>query len=222
SDEFGEELTQLTVLAADNAGYKNLTLLISKAYLRGHVQHQPVIDRAWLAEMSEGLIVLSGAKNGDIGKALLKGNRKLVESCVEFYKQHFPDRFYLELIRTGRPDEETYLHFAIDLAEQHDLPVVATNEVVFLSADLFDAHEIRVAIHDGYTLEDPRRPKNYSPQQYLRTEEEMCELFADIPEALENSVEIAKRCNVTVRLGEYFLPAFPTEGMEETEFLVMK
>ncbi|MCV5745728.1 PHP domain-containing protein, partial [Escherichia coli] len=86
------------------------------------------IDRAWLAEMSEGLIVLSGAKNGDIGKALLKGNRKLVESCVEFYKQHFPDRFYLELIRTGRPDEETYLHFAIDLAEQHDLPVVATNE----------------------------------------------------------------------------------------------
>ncbi|WP_029823709.1 DNA polymerase III subunit alpha, partial [Vibrio parahaemolyticus] len=193
-----------------------------KAYLRGHVQHQPVIDRAWLAEMSEGLIVLSGAKNGDIGKALLKGNRKLVESCVEFYKQHFPDRFYLELIRTGRPDEETYLHFAIDLAEQHDLPVVATNEVVFLSADLFDAHEIRVAIHDGYTLEDPRRPKNYSPQQYLRTEEEMCELFADIPEALENSVEIAKRCNVTVRLGEYFLPAFPTEGMEETEFLVMK
>ncbi|EJB8452258.1 DNA polymerase III subunit alpha [Vibrio parahaemolyticus] len=222
SDEFGEELTQLTVLAADNAGYKNLTLLISKAYLRGHVQHQPVIDRTWLAEMSEGLIVLSGAKNGDIGKALLKGNRKLVESCVEFYKQHFPDRFYLELIRTGRPDEETYLHFAIDLAEQHDLPVVATNEVVFLSADLFDAHEIRVAIHDGYTLEDPRRPKNYSPQQYLRTEEEMCELFADIPEALENSVEIAKRCNVTVRLGEYFLPAFPTEGMEETEFLVMK
>ncbi|MCG6505993.1 DNA polymerase III subunit alpha, partial [Vibrio parahaemolyticus] len=222
SDEFGEELTQLTVLAADNAGYKNLTLLISKAYLRGHVQHQPVIDRAWLAEMSEGLIVLSGAKNGDIGKALLKGNRKLVESCVEFYKQHFQARFYLELIRTGRPDEETYLHFAIDLAEQHDLPVVATNEVVFLSADLFDAHEIRVAIHDGYTLEDPRRPKNYSPQQYLRTEEEMCELFADIPEALENSVEIAKRCNVTVRLGEYFLPAFPTEGMEETEFLVMK
>ncbi|MCA2453398.1 DNA polymerase III subunit alpha, partial [Vibrio alginolyticus] len=109
-----------------------------------------------------------------------------------------------------------------DLAEQHDLPVVATNEVVFLSADLFDAHEIRVAIHDGYTLEDPRRPKNYSPQQYLRTEEEMCELFADIPEALENSVEIAKRCNVTVRLGEYFLPAFPTEGIEETEFLVMK
>ncbi|MEF1245931.1 DNA polymerase III subunit alpha [Vibrio owensii] len=222
SDEFGEELTQLTLLAANNEGYKNLTLLISKAYLRGHVQHQPVLDKAWLAELSEGLIVLSGAKNGEIGKALLKGNRKVVDSCVEFYNQHFPDRFYLELVRTGRPDEETYLHFAIELAEEVELPVVATNEVVFISEDLFDAHEIRVAIHDGYTLEDPRRPKNYSPEQYLRTEEEMCELFADIPEALENSVEIAKRCNVTVRLGEYFLPAFPTEGMEETDFLVMK
>ncbi|HHC7309354.1 DNA polymerase III subunit alpha [Vibrio campbellii] len=222
SDEFGEELTQLTLLAANNEGYKNLTLLISKAYLRGHVQHQPVLDKAWLAELSEGLIVLSGAKNGEIGKALLKGNRKVVDSCVEFYNQYFPDRFYLELVRTGRPDEETYLHFAIELAEELELPIVATNEVVFISEDLFDAHEIRVAIHDGYTLEDPRRPKNYSPEQYLRTEEEMCELFADIPEALENSVEIAKRCNVTVRLGEYFLPAFPTEGMEETDFLVMK
>ncbi|PLX59042.1 MAG: DNA polymerase III subunit alpha, partial [Vibrio alginolyticus] len=222
SDEFGEELTQVTLLAADNVGYKNLTLLISKAYLRGNVQHHQVIDKAWLAEMSEGLIVLSGGKSGEIGRGLLKGNRQIVQGCVDFYKQHFPDRFYLELLRTGRPDEETYLHFAVELAEQQDLPVVATNEVVFLSPDLFDAHEIRVAIHDGYTLEDPRRPKNYSPQQYLRTEEEMCELFADIPEALENSVEIAKRCNVTVRLGEYFLPAFPTEGMKETEFLVMK
>ena len=100
--------------------------------------------------------------------------------------------------------------------------MVATNEVVFISEDLFEAHEIRVAIHDGYTLEDPRRPKNYSEQQYLRSEEEMCELFADIPEALENSVEIAKRCNVTVRLGEYFLPNFPTEGLAIEDFLIKK
>ncbi|AUI86740.1 DNA polymerase III subunit alpha [Vibrio azureus] len=222
SDEFGEELTQLTVLAADNIGYKNLTLLISKAYLRGHIQHQPVIDKAWLADLSEGLIVLSGAKNGEIGKGLLKGNKSIVQSCIDFYQQYFPNRFYLELVRTGRPDEETYLHFAVELAEEAQLPVVATNEVVFISEGLFDAHEIRVAIHDGYTLEDPRRPKNYSPEQYLRSEAEMCELFSDIPEALENSVEIAKRCNVTVRLGEYFLPAFPTDGMAETDFLVMK
>ncbi|HAS61840.1 MAG TPA: DNA polymerase III subunit alpha, partial [Vibrio sp.] len=222
SPEFGDELTKLTVLASDNVGYKNLTLLISKAYLRGHVQHQPVIDRDWLLELAEGLILISGGKSGDVGKALLKGNKNLVDQCVSFYQNNFADRFYLELTRTGRADEETYLHFALELAEEKDLPVVATNDVVFLSPELFDAHEIRVAIHDGYTLEDPRRPKNYSSQQYLRTEEEMCELFADIPEALENSVEIAKRCNVTVRLDEYFLPAFPTEGMEETEFLVKK
>ncbi|MGY3686167.1 DNA polymerase III subunit alpha [Vibrio coralliilyticus] len=222
SEEFGEELTKLTVLAADNEGYKNLTLLISKAYLRGHVQHQPVIDKQWLAELSAGLIVLSGAKSGEIGKALLKGNHKVAQNCADFYHQHFADRFFLELTRTGRADEETYLHFALEFAEKEQLPVVATNDVVILDETTFEAHEIRVAIHDGYTLEDPRRPKNYSAQQYLRTEEEMCELFADIPEALENSVEIAKRCNVTVRLGEYFLPAFPTEGMEETEFLVKK
>ena len=222
SEEFGDELTKLTVLAADNEGYKNLTLLISKAYLRGHVQHQPVIDKQWLAELSAGLIVLSGAKSGEIGKALLKGNHKVAQNCADFYHQHFADRFFLELTRTGRADEETYLHFALDFAEKEQLPVVATNDVVILDETTFEAHEIRVAIHDGYTLEDPRRPKNYSAQQYLRSEEEMCELFADIPEALENSVEIAKRCNVTVRLGEYFLPAFPTEGMEETEFLVKK
>lgn len=222
SPEFGEELTRLTVLATDNKGYNNLTLLISKAYLRGHVQHHPVIDKEWLIENAEGLIILSGAKDGEIGKALLKGNQALVESSVAFYKEHFSDRFYLELIRTGRPDEESYLHFALDLAERAELPVVATNEVVFISEDLFEAHEIRVAIHDGYTLEDPRRPKNYSEQQYLRSEEEMCELFADIPEALENSVEIAKRCNVTVRLGEYFLPNFPTEGLAIEDFLIKK
>lgn len=222
SEEFGDELTRITILAKNNVGYKNLTLLISEAYLRGHVQHQPVIDKEWLIKHAEGLIILSGAKQGEIGKALLKGNQPLVDKCVEFYQTYFADHFYIELIRTGRADEESYLHFALEVAEKEGLPVVATNEVVFLTEEFFDAHEIRVAIHDGYTLEDPRRPKLYSPQQYLRSEEEMCELFADIPEALQNTVEIAKRCNVTVRLGEYFLPAFPTEGMLETEYLVKK
>ncbi|AMG30002.1 DNA polymerase III subunit alpha [Grimontia hollisae] len=222
TDTFGDDLCQITVLAANNAGYKNLTLLISKAYLRGHIQHQPVIDIQWLAELKDGLIILSGGKNGDVGKALLKGNMALAAQCAAFYQQHFPDAYYIELIRTGRADEEAYLHFAVEFAEEQGLPVVATNEVCFLTPDLFDAHEIRVAIHDGYTLEDPRRPKNYSPQQYLRSEEEMCELFQDIPEALANTVEIAKRCNVTVRLNEYFLPNFPTEGMEIGEFLIKK
>lgn len=222
SSEFGDELTKLTILAKDNKGYNNLTLLISEAYQRGHIQHQPVIDKEWLINHSEGLILLSGGKNGEIGRALLKGNQPLADKCVEFYQTHFPEHFYLELTRTGRADEESYLHFALELAEKAELPVVATNEVVFLNEEQFDAHEIRVAIHDGYTLEDPRRPKNYSAQQYLRSEQEMCELFSDIPEALENSVEIAKRCNVTVQLGKYFLPNFPTEGMEIEDYLIKK
>ena len=222
SDELGDEQFRLTLLAMDNDGYQNITLLISRGYQRGHVQGRPVIDKGWLVEHAKGVIVLSGGREGDLGKFLLKGNRQMVEQSLAFYQTHFPDAYYLELLRTGRPDEEVYLHMAVAIAAEFDLPVVATNEVVFLGADDFDAHEIRVAIHDGYTLMDKRRPRRYSPQQYLRSQEEMCELFADIPEALENTVEIAKRCNVTVRLGEYFLPNFPTGDMTTEDFLVMK
>lgn len=222
SDELGDEQFRLTLLAMDNEGYQNITLLISRGYQRGHVQGRPVIDKAWLAEHAKGVIVLSGGREGDVGKFLLKGNRQMTEQCVAFYQTHFPDAYYLELLRTGRSDEEVYLHMAVAIATEFALPVVATNEVVFLNADDFDAHEIRVAIHDGYTLMDKRRPRRYSPQQYLRSQEEMCELFADIPEALENTVEIAKRCNVTVRLGEYFLPNFPTGDMTTEDFLVAK
>lgn len=222
SDELGDEQFRLTLLAMDNDGYQNITLLISRGYQRGHVQGRPVIDKGWLVEHAKGVIVLCGGREGDLGKFLLKGNRQMVEQCLSFYQTHFPDAYYLELLRTGRPDEEVYLHMAVAIAAEFELPVVATNEVVFLGADDFDAHEIRVAIHDGYTLMDKRRPRRYSPQQYLRSQEEMCELFADIPEALENTVEIAKRCNVTVRLGEYFLPNFPTGDMTTEDFLVMK
>ncbi|MGT4068408.1 UNVERIFIED_CONTAM: DNA polymerase III subunit alpha [Aeromonas hydrophila] len=222
SDELGDEQFRLTLLAMDNDGYQNITLLISRGYQRGHVQGRPVIDKAWLAEHAKGVIVLSGGREGDVGKFLLKGNRQMTEQCLAFYQSHFPDAYYLELLRTGRPDEEVYLHMAVAIATEFALPVVATNEVMFLTADDFDAHEIRVAIHDGYTLMDKRRPRRYSPQQYLRSQEEMAELFADIPEALENTVEIAKRCNVTVRLGEYFLPNFPTGDMTTEDFLVMK
>ena len=220
SDELGDELSRIVVITTNNKGYKNLTELISKAYLRGHIQGKAVIDKAWLIEHAEGLILLSGGREGDIGLALLKGNHELVNAMVQFYQQYFPERFYLELLRTGRENEENYLHLAVALSQQTKIPVVATNEVMFLSPDLFDAHEIRVAIHDGFTLDDKRRPKRYSAEQYLRSEQEMIEQFKDIPEALENTVEIAKRCNVTVRLGEYVLPDFPTEGLTIEEYLI--
>ena len=220
NEVFGDEPFRLTLIAMNNEGYKNITILISKAYLRGHLSHRAVIDQEWLAEHSEGVIILSGAQHGDVGVGLMKNNAKILDSALEFYQTHFPDRFYLELIRTGRQGEEDYLHLAVELAEQRGLPVVATNEVCFIDREGFDAHEIRVCIHDGYTLDDNRRPKRYSDQQYLRTAEEMVELFSDIPEAIENTVEIAKRCNVTVRLNEYFLPQFPTGGMTTEDFLV--
>ncbi len=217
---FDDEFCSITVLAMNNEGYKNLTLLISDAYLRGHIKDRAAIDQEWLVKYSEGLILLSGAKDGDVGKALLKGNKGQVDSLTEFYQTHFPDRYYLELIRTGRVDEERYLHMAVELAAEKALPVVATNQVVFMQPEQFDAHEIRVAISDGFTLADPRRPRTYSEQQYFRSEDEMCELFADIPEALQNTVEIAKRCNVTVRLGEYFLPNFPTGDLSIEDYLI--
>jgi DNA polymerase-3 subunit alpha len=211
---------RLTLLATDNEGYKNITVLISKAYQRGHVDHRPVIDKAWLVEHQSGIIILSGATRGDLGEALLKDNQRAATQIAEFYQTHFPDRYYIELIRTGRANENQYIKAAVVFAEQHNLPVVATNEVCFIAAENFAAHEIRVSIHDGYTLEDSRRPKHYSPQQYLRSEEEMVALFDDIPEAIINTVEIAKRCNVTVQLGTYFLPNFPTGDLSTEDFLI--
>ena len=222
SELLGDELASLTILARNNTGYQNLTLLISEAYQKGYGAQGPTIQRDWLVNHKEGLIILSGGRKGDVGKFLLRGNSALVEQALEFWQTHFPDSFYLELIRTGRQDEESYLHAAVQLATEKSLPVVATNDVRFISSEDFDAHEIRVAIHDGYTLADPKRPKLYSPQQYLRSEDEMCELFADIPEALQNSVEIAKRCNVTIRLGEYFLPQFPTGNMSTEDYLIKR
>ncbi|AWL12597.1 DNA-directed DNA polymerase [Saliniradius amylolyticus] len=222
SEPMEEQLYRLTLLAMDNTGYQNLTLLISRAYQRGYIQGHPVIDREWLAELNAGLIVLSGGREGDLGAVLAKGNQRLIDEFTAFYQQYFPERFYLELIRTGRPGEEDYLHAAVALAQQAGLPVVATNEVCFIDREGFYAHEVRVSIHDGYALDDKRRPKNYSEQQYLRTPEEMVELFSDIPEAIDNTVEIAKRCNVTVTLGKYFLPQFPTGDLTTEDFLVKK
>ncbi len=215
-----DEITRVTLLAMDGDGYKNITLLISEAYKRGYVSNRAVIDQAWLGEHNQGIIVISGGLQGDVGLALAKNNSKLASEISQFYQQHFVDRYYLELTRTGRPGEEDYIHAAVAFASEHHLPVVATNEACFIDASGFDAHEIRVCIHDGYTLDDNRRPKRYSAQQYLRSEQEMLELFDDIPEALANTVEIAKRCNVTVKLGEYFLPKFPTGGMSDEDYLV--
>lgn len=217
----GDEYFDLTLLAKNNEGYRNITLLLSKAYQRGY-NDLPYIDQDWLIEHRDGVIILSGGTQGDVGKKLLKENVAEIESAVAFYQEFFADHFYLALSRTGRPNEERYIQAALKLAERCDLPLVATNDVMFLNAEDFEAHEIRVAIHDGYTLDDPKRPKCYTSQQYFRSEEDMCKLFADIPSALENTLLIAQRCSVTLRLGQYFLPQFPTGDLSTEDFLVQK
>ena len=204
-----EQPSRMVLLCQNNEGYQNITQLISKGYLEGQHGGFPMIEVDWLRDHNEGIIVLSGGREGDVGRALLSGNPMQAAELLKAWQRIFPNRYYLELQRTGREGEEEYLHAAVSLSLTTNIPVVATNDVRFLKTEDFNSHEVRVCIHDSRTLDDPRRQKSYSEQQYLRTEEEMCELFADIPEALENSVEIARRCSLNVRLGESFLPNFP-------------
>ncbi len=211
---------QICLLAMNEQGYKNITTIISKAFLQGHVEHRPVVNQEVLREHNEGVIVLSGGLDGDIGRAISLNKPALIEQTLGFYREVFPERFYFELHRTGHKGQNYYIEQAVELAQRYDLPVVATNNVRFLKPDNFEAHEVRVCIADGYTLDDNRREKKYTEQQYLRSEAEMLDLFSDIPEAIENTVEIAKRCNVKLTLGEYFLPNFPTGDMTTEDFLV--
>ena len=209
----------LTLLIMNAQGYKNLTEIISEAYLTGQKQGVPLTQTAVVEKYSAGLIALSGGKAGDIGQCLLSGHPEQAESLLDYWMGVFPDRYYLELQRTGRENEETYLHDAVKLAMLRQCPVVATNDVRFMEAENFAAHEARVCIGEGRVLDDPSRPKKFSENQYLRSPAEMAALFSDIPEALENSIEIAKRCTLNVELGKNYLPNYPVpEGKTMEEF----
>lgn len=211
----------LLFLVASQAGYHNLTALISRAWRDGQRQGSPQLHRDWLADHSEGLIVLSGGRNGPLASALGSQQAARADSELAAWQALFPGHFYLEVQRTGRAGDEDHLHAAVALAERSGCPLVATNDVRFLSADEFDAHEARVCITEGRTLDDPRRDRRYSDQQYLRSGDEMAELFSDLPEALANSLVIAQRCSVTLRLGEYFLPDYPVpDGLTMGEYFI--
>ena len=220
ASQSGEAPSRLVLLAQDDDGYRNLTRLVSRGYLEGQRGTDvPVLERGWFDGASRGLIALSGGREGEVGRALMGSQPGSAEALCEYWEGLFPGRFYLEIGRTGREGEEDHLHAAVDLASSRSLPVVATNDVRFLHATDFDAHEARVCIHDGRVLDDPRRPRDYTPQQYLRTPHEMQELFADIPEALENSVEIARRCNLSLTLGAPVLPEYPIpDGMTTDDY----
>ena len=208
----------VTLLVLNQQGYSNLTKLISRAYQEGQVQGKPFVQRQWIREASDGLILLSG-RLSDVGQALLSNKPEQANELFQGWLRDFPDRTYFELTRTGRANEEDFIHAAVALAAESNCPVVATNDVRFLEAKQFEAHEARVCITEGRVLGDPRREHRYSDEQYLRSPKEMVELFSDIPEALENSLEIARRCTLNLKLGEHFLPEYPVpEGMTTDSF----
>ncbi|MFK8068131.1 MAG: DNA polymerase III subunit alpha [Gammaproteobacteria bacterium] len=212
--------TNFVVLCQNNEGYKNLSSLITKAHLDGQDTGIPVIKWEWLKEYAQGLIILSGADQGEIGQLLITGN--LPDACkrCQEWKELFDDRFYLELQRIGKPGEDDLIEDTLDLAVEFAIPVVATNAARFLETETFEPHEARVCIYDGRTLDDPRRSKKYTPQQYIRSSEEMIELFKDIPEAIENTGLIAQRCNIEFTSGIYHLPDFPVpEGVTIDDWL---
>ncbi|WP_144946883.1 DNA polymerase III subunit alpha [Pseudomonas oryzihabitans] len=213
-------LSRMTLLVMNAKGYRNLTELLSRGFQEGQQDGQIVIQRDWVKDASEGLIALSGSKEGEIGLALLEGDLALADQLFEEWQQVFQDRFYLEVQRTERVGDEEHLHAAVALADRCGGALVATNDVRFLKAEDFEAHETRVCIGEGRPLDDPRRERKYSDQQYLKSAAEMAELFSDLPEALENTVEIAKRCNIEIQLGKYFLPNFPIpNGMTINDYL---
>ncbi|MGH1461693.1 MAG: DNA polymerase III subunit alpha [Neptuniibacter sp.] len=215
AEEPSAEPFRLTLLVRNAQGYLNLMELISQAYAEGQnvIPDMALVKPEWVEAKAAGLIALSGAKKGEVGRALLAENAK-AGSVLEHWMQVFPDSFYLEVQRTGRTSDEQIVHGSVELAREYGCPLVATNEVMFIKPDDFEAHEVRVCINQGRTLEDPTRPKEYSEQQYFRSQEEMAELFSDIPSAVQNSVEIAKRCNIEIEIGTYYLPKYPIpEGM---------
>ncbi len=215
-----EIVYSLVFLCLNSEGYTNLTCLVSKAYQEGQYLGQPRVHLEWIGEYSKGLIVLSGGRAGDIGQAILANDLDLAKQRALHWHSLFPNSFYLEIQRTGRAEEALYNEHLIALAQTLQLPLVATNDVRFINKEDFDAHEARVCIHQGLTLADPRREQHYSAQQYLRSAEEMERLFADLPSALLNTIEIAKRCTVKLNLGNNYLPNFPIpEGSTVENYL---
>ena len=217
----------LVLLAMNKQGYINLTKLVSKAYVEGQINGEPIVLFSWLEEFSDGIIALSGGMEGHIGNSILAGNKQLSESRVDFFKNIFKENFFIEIQRLGKPNEKEYNDSVLQLASDMQVPVVATNNVRFLnpvdpeiSPSDFEAHEARVCIQRGETLDDPRRPKNYTEQQFFRSKEEMINLFADLPEALINTVKIAEKCNLDLELGKFYLPDFEVpEEFSREEFL---
>lgn len=215
-----ESFTKLVILCRNGEGYHRLMRIVSKGYTDGQTNGIPLVDRDWLIGNTEGLIALSAGLDGDIGRAISAGHSDIAERSAKWLADVFPDSFYIELSRVGKAGEDEYIREATAIAAKLNLPVVATNDVRFIKSTDFEAHEARVCIGASQILADPGRQKHYTDQQYLRSASEMRDLFSDIPEAIENAIEIAKMCTVDLEMGKYYLPKFPIPGgMDESEYL---
>ena len=212
---------RLLLLVQSRKGYLGLSQLLTRAWLENQYRGRAELNKSWFAEGTEGLIALSGAMQGSLGVALVQDHREQAERLAQEWAKLFPGRFYLELQRAGAPQTEDYNEAAVRLAGALSLPVVATHPVQFLRPGDFTAHEARVCIAEGHVLGDQRRPRLFTPNSYFLSQAEMAELFADLPEALANSVEIARRCNLSLELGKSLLPKFPTpENVGLDDYLV--
>jgi DNA polymerase-3 subunit alpha len=210
--------SRAVLLCQDLSGYRHLTQLVTRSFLEGQQRSAPMLERAWLSrELLEGLIVLSGGAEGDIGQAIARGREDEAARCLARWQELCGDRFYVEVHRTGRAGEQVYVEAALDLAASHGVAALATNDVRFLARDDFAAHEARVCIRDGTLLADSSRPRRYSEEQYLKSPAEMAALFEDVPELLDNAVEVARRCSLEIRLGSSMLPAYPVPAGSDTE-----
>jgi DNA polymerase-3 subunit alpha len=205
-------LSRMILLVQGSQGYLNLSELLARAWTRNVVKAQAVVKLEWLKELSEGLILLSGAQAGPVGQALVQGDAARATDLALQLASIFPHRFYLELQRAGRHDDGVQVAGAVQLAARLNLPVVATHPVQFTTRDDYEAHEARVCISEGEILGNPRRVRRFTPEQYFKSTAEMQALFADVPSALANSAEIARRCNLSLVLGKPQLPDYPTPG----------
>ncbi len=218
-----EKPYRLQLLVKNHSGYLNLCELLTKASLSNQYKGRAEIDATWLKQHAEGLIALSGARFGDVGVALLANQVEEATQRAQVWANYFPGSYYIEIQRAGHPQDEAHLHGAVHLANQLNLPVVATHSIQFMKAADFTAHEARVCIAEGEILANPKRVKKFTPEQYFKTQEEMEKLFSDLPAAITNSVEIAKRCNLSLTLGKPQLPDFPVPaGMTLDDYLMEK
>ncbi len=203
----------ITLLCRDHGGYLTLSRLLTRAWLEGHRTDGVAIDPAWLREDTSGLFGIIG-RNSQAGRLAASGRHDLAEQHIADWQRAFDDSLHLELTRTQREGEEAFNAFALHAAAARGLPVIASNDVRFLTPEGFDAHEARVCIASGRVLDDPKRPREYSREQYLKSAEQMAELFADVPDAIDNTWALAQRCNIELKLGTYFLPAYPVPDEE--------